>query len=313
MQINPQTLQTEFAKMQSWDDLRFFLAIAHHGSLAGAARALRVNHSTVYRRLNAFESVTGARMFERLPTGYVLTEAGEDMLQNAGRVGELMDELQRRIVGRDYRLIGTIRITTTDTLAEDFLHPHLKEFQALYPGIVLELVTDNLFFDLSRRDADVALRPTDDPPAHLVGRNIASVGWAVYASADYLGKRRPPRRISDLAQHAIICGDDNLAAVPAVRWMRAQVPASTIVYRASSFAAQCAAARAGFGLALLPCVLATASPELKRVLGPIKALATGLWILTHADLRDTARIRAFMTFMTDAIRQDQGRLAGRRS
>ncbi len=298
--------------MQSWDDLRFFLAIAHHGSLAGAARALRVNHSTVYRRLNAFESAAGARMFERLATGYVLTDAGEDMLESAARVGELMDELDRRLVGRDYRLSGTIRLTTTDTLAEYFLHPHLKEFRASYPGIVLELVTDNVFFDLSRRDADVALRPTDDPPPHLVGRNLASVGWAVYGSADYLIDQRPPRRISDLARHAIICGDDSLAAVPAVRWLRTQVPASAIVYRASSFAVQFAAARAGLGLALLPCVLATSAPELKRVLGPIKALATGLWLLTHADLRETTRIRAFMAFMTDAIRRDQGRLAGRR-
>ncbi len=298
--------------MQSWDDLRFFLAVAHHGSLAGAARALRVNHSTVYRRLNAFESAAGVRLFERLPTGYVLTDAGEDMLASVSRVGELVDELERRLMGRDYRLSGNIRITTTDTLVEYFLHPHLKRFRALYPGIVLELATDNLFFDLSRRDADVALRPTDDPPSHLVGRNLASLAWAIYGSSDYLNGQRSPRGVNDLARHAIIGGDDSLAAVPAVRWLRAQVPTSAIVYRASSFAVQFAAARAGFGLALLPCVLATSAPDLKRVLGPIKELTTGLWLLTHADLRDTARIRTFMAFLTDAIRGDQGRLTGRR-
>ncbi len=297
--------------MQSWDDLRFFLSVAHQGSLAGAARALGVNHSTVFRRLNALESAAGVRLFDRLPSGYVLTEAGEDMLVSATRVADLMDDLNRRLVGRDYRLSGTIRLTTTDTLTEHFLHPHLRSFQLRYPDIVLEVVTGNAFFDLSRREADVALRPGDDPPTHLVGRNLATVAWAVYGSRDYLDERRPPRRTSDLVHHAIIGGDDSLAEVPAVRWLRQQVPESTIVYRASTFSTQFAAARAGFGLALLPCVLADSAPELRRVLGPIKALATGLWLLTHTDLRDTARIRAFMTFMTDAVRGDRDQLSGR--
>lgn len=296
--------------MQSWDDLKFFLGVARYRSLAGAARALGVNHSTVFRRLNALESRAGARLFERLPGGYVLTEAGEYLFATATRVDELIDDLNRKLTGRDYRLSGTIRLTTTDTMAESFLHPHLREFQRLYPDIVLELVTDNVFYDLSRREADVALRPTDDPPQHLVGRKLATVGWAVYGSSDYLREHGAPRQTPDLARHAIICGDGSLAGVPSVRWLRAQTPESAIVYRASSFAAQCAAAKAGCGLALLPCVLADPAAELKRVLGPIKSLATGLWLLTHPDLRDTARIRAFMTFMKDATRKDQARLAG---
>lgn len=296
--------------MQNWDDLRFFLAIARCGSLAGAARALGVNHSTVFRRLNALESASGVRLFERLPTGYVLTEGGEEMLESAAHVSELMDDLNRRLVGRDYRLSGTIRLTTTDTLAESFVHPHLKAFQALHPDVVLEVVTDNLFFDLSRREADVALRPADNPPEHLLGRNLATVAWSVYGSNDYLGERRAPRRKQDLAKHAIICGDDSLAGVPAVRWFRSLVPESAIVYRASSFGVQFAAAKAGCGLAVLPCVLADPAPELKRVLGPIKELNSGLWLLTHSDLRETIRIRAFTAFMTEAIKRDRPRLAG---
>ncbi len=297
--------------MQDWNDLRYFLAIARAGSLAGAARALRVNHSTVFRRLNALESAAGVRLFERLPQGYELTEAGEEMFSSAAQVHELMDALERRLVGRDYRLGGTIRLTTTDTLAAHFLHPHLQRFRARYPGIVLELVTDNVLFDLSKREADVALRPADNPPPHLVGRDLARVAWAVYGSPDYLGGRQTLRGSADLAGHSIIAGDDGLASVPAVRWLRAQVPDQAIVYRASSFSAQLAAARFGIGLALLPCVLGDPTPDVERVLGPIEALTTGLWLLTHADLRDTARIRAFMTFMTDAIRSDEALLAGR--
>ncbi|MBT8079274.1 MAG: LysR family transcriptional regulator [Gammaproteobacteria bacterium] len=303
-------MQLELAFLQNWDDLRFFLAIARHGSLAGAARELQVNHSTVFRRLNALENAYGVRLFERLPTGYVLTEGGEDLLERAARVGELMDDLNRRLVGRDYRLSGTIRLTTTDTLAESFLHLHLKRFHDLHPDIVLEVVTDNLFFDLSRREADVALRPADNPPEHLLGRELATVAWGVYGSIDYLAERRAPRRKQDLAQHAIISGDDSLAGVPAIRWLKSQVPESAVIYRSSSFGVQFAAAKAGCGLAVLPCILADPSPELTRVLGPIRDLASGLWLLTHTDLRDTVRIRAFMEFMTEAIRGDRARLAG---
>ncbi len=310
MQNNYKIMQAIFAKMQNWDDLRYFLAIARDGSLAGAARTLQVNHSTVFRRLNALEESSGVRLFERLPTGYRLTEAGEDLLESAANVGEIMDDLSRRLVGRDYRLSGTIRLTTTDTLAESFLHPLLKKFNSLHPEIVLEVATNNLFFDLGRRDADVALRPADEAPQHLLGRNLATVAWALYGSISYLGERKAPRTEQELAQHAISCGDDSLAGVPAVRWLRARVPEGAIVYRASSFSAQFAAAKAGFGVALLPCVLADSTPELTRVIGPIEPLASGLWLLTHTDLRDTVRIRAFMEFLTEAIQEERARLAG---
>ncbi len=302
--------QLIFAEMQNWDDLRFFLAIARSGTLAGAARALRVNHSTVFRRLNALEAGTGVRLFERLPAGYVLTEAGEETYARAARMHELMDELDRRLSGRDYRLSGAVRLTTTDTLATHFLHPLLAGFRERYPGIALELVTGNVFFDLSRREADVALRPADNPPPHLVGRDLAKVGWAVYASPGYLAGRTAVQGASDLAEHTVVAGDDTLAGVPAMRWLRERVPESAIAYRAGSFAMQCAAARAGIGLALLPCVLADPVDDLQRVLGPVEALSSGLWLLTHLDLRDTARIRAFMSFMTDAIRRERARLAG---
>lgn len=298
------------AFVQNWNDIKVFLAIARHGSLAGAARALRVNHSTVFRRLNALESAAGVRLFDRQARGYLLTTAGEDMLESAGRMGELVDDLDRRLAGRDYRLSGTLCVTTTDTLAGSFLNPHLKAFRTRYPGIVLQVVTADAFFDLARREADVALRPGNDPPAYLLGRNLATVGWALYGAADYLSGRRAPRRLSDLARHALISGDDSLAAVPAVRWLRRRAPASAIVYRANSFGVQFAAARAGCGLALLPCVVADSAPELVRVIGPIKALASGLWLLAHPHLRNTARVRVFMSFISDAIRAERTRLAG---
>lgn len=293
-----------------WDDLRTFLAIARAGSLAGAARALGVNHSTVFRRLNALEADLGVRLFERLPGGYALTAAGEEMRASAERIEEEMLGLARRVVGRDVRLTGTLRVTTTDTLAQGLLGPHLAAFRAAYPGIVVELITANTFFDLSRREADVALRPSRHPDAGMVGRRLAQIAVAVYGGRRYLEAAGWPGDTSELAGHALISGDETLSHLPAVRWLAERAPDGAVALRCNSWLTQLAAARAGIGLAALPCFLGDAWPDLVRVLPPDPAAASELWLLTHPDLRRTARVRAFMDRIAAALRAERPRLEG---
>ena len=172
-----------------WNDLRSFLAIARAGSLQGAARILGVNHSTVFRRLNALEARLKVRLFDRSARGYGLTGAGEHMLASAERVEDEILGLERRLLGGDVRLAGTLRVTTTDTLAHGLLGPHLRAFQAAYPAIELELVTGNAFFDLSKREADVALRPSRHPGDAMVGRRLGEIAVALYGTPDYLAAR----------------------------------------------------------------------------------------------------------------------------
>lgn len=291
----------------NWDDLRLFLAIADAGSLAGAARALGVNHSTVFRRLNAFEERLGVRLFERQASGYVLTVAGEEMRASAARVEAEIDRLDRRIAGRDLRLEGPLAVTTTDTLMLLFLGPHLRAFHDAYPGIRLELLLDIQYVNLSKRLADVAIRPTLTPPETLVGRRVAEIAVAPYASRDYLAGRDA----GDLASLDWLMVDDTLAHLALAKWPARHLANVNVVLRSNNLMGLTTAAAHGFGATLIPCFMGDAEEALVRLAEPIGDAATALWLLTHEDLRHTARVRAFMDFMADAIAADAGRLDGR--
>ena len=295
-----------------WNDLRYFAAVSRSGSLAGAARALGVNHSTVFRRIKSLERSLAVRLFDRTHDGYVLTAEGEEMMVTALGVEEAITGLDRRMSGKDYRLSGSIRVTTTDTIGSGFLQPHLHAFRQAYPGIELELVISNAFFSLSKREADIAIRPTRSPPEELVGRRLANLAWAVYAGVGYLETHPRPRRVEDLADHDHVAGDDSLGHLEVTRWRRRHVADGRVVLRSNSVGAQCAAARAGLGIAVLPCFVADPFPDLVRVLPPVADLASELWALTHPDLRHTARVRAFMEVLRESVAADRRLLEGGR-
>ncbi|MCL4765508.1 MAG: LysR family transcriptional regulator [Hyphomicrobiaceae bacterium] len=294
------------AQHANWDDLRLFLAVARAGSLSGAARALGVNHSTVFRRVGAFEEAIEVRLFERLPSGYVLTEAGEEMLETALRVEAEISELDRKIAGQDLRLSGTVRITTVDMLALGLLPRHLAAFHAAYPGIELEVVATNAAVSLSRREADVALRVSNQPPETLVGRRVGRLVFAAYgAAAATDGTADVP-----LAERDWIGFDSDHEAL--VRRFADFLPETRPIFRANSVAVAIAAAKAGIGLAPLPCGIADLEPDLVRVAPLPDDFMRDLWLLTHEDLRRTARIRAFLDFLAAALTAEAPLLEGQR-
>lgn len=289
-----------------WDDLRYVLAVAEAGSLAGAARELRVNHSTVLRRIAAFEQQLALRLFERLPTGYVLTPGGEELVAAARSISGTVTELERRIAGQDLRLSGTLRITATDTLMGSILPEILAEFGEAHPGIALEVAVSNLMLNLTKRDADVALRTADNPPATLVGRRVGKIAFAIYGAPAYLSLHDH----ADLAEHRWVGPDDTLGGTSVARWMQAKLPKSEIALRADSLLAMQQAAVAGLGLVALPCYLGDSVPALTCVRRPMPEMETALWILTHEDLRAAARIRAFTEFAYGAFRKRRALLEG---
>lgn len=290
----------------NWDDLRVFLAIARAGGLSGAARALGVNHSTVFRRLNEFEQRVGARLFERLASGYALTAAGEDMRAVARRLEEEIEGLDRRLGGQDVRLTGTLRATAPDTISSYLLGPHLAGFAAAYPGIQVELDMANATFNLSKREADVAVRPTRRPPPNLVGRRLCTIAFAAYASPAYIKKAKKS------GTERWLSPDDSMAHIPSAQWLAKNKPDATVPFRANSYLALAVAAAAGIGVVHLPCFVADRNPALRRVMDPDPELSSELWLLTHEDLRRTARVRAFMDFMAEAILKDRALLEGTR-
>jgi DNA-binding transcriptional LysR family regulator len=291
-------------ELLSLDDLKLVRAVGTAGSLTGAARQLALDHSTAFRRLNAAEQRLGARLFERARDGYTPTPAGELALATAARLLDDLTELERRVAGEDVHPSGPVRVTTPDTLAA-LLGGIFVDLRAHRPAIVIELIVANSFLALRKRDADIAVRPARTAPDALTGRQVANVATAFYAAPSRLDRDLP------LAQHAWIGFAESLRHLPSAKWIGANVPPQRIVYRADSLLAVTAAARAGMGVAALPCYLGDADPQLRRVQEPCRELDVPLWLLTHPDLKRVARIRAVLDFLAQRITERRALIEGR--
>lgn len=284
-----------------WDDLKVFNAVVSTGSLSAASNRLGVNHSTVFRRLQRLESSVGARLFDRLPEGYVLTPVGEEFKIHAERIGDEVNALQLRLSGADFKPGGTIRLTAPDNIAYTYLPAYLEEFCRSYPDIRIELVVGGTSLDLTRREADLAVRATKKPPGHLIGRKICSLAWAFYASPDYLAAHDGPHRQSELKDHKLIGGEGATASLAAMRWLEKR-HATQIVARCNTLNAMSALAVAGLGVALLPDD--QQKPELERLFPVRPAEFSDLWVLTHPELRHTERIRLLVKHLVKSMRED---------
>lgn len=277
-----------------WDDFRLVKVIAEHRALGPAADALKLNHSTVFRKLNALEEQLGTRIFERSRNGYALTSAGEEMLMIAGQMAEAVYDFERRIAGMDARPTGELRVTTTDTIYSHLLAPIFAGFREQYPGITLDVIVESRVFNLSRRDADVAIRASVEPPETLVGRRISSMGWAPYAPESR--GIVPDQNVFETDEKWVGFGDPVSGSV-AGRWFGARIPASKLVLTVNSVASVASSVQSGIGLGLLPCFVGDQTPGLIRIGEPVKEASTALWILTHADLRRSVRTRAFLDYV----------------
>jgi len=296
-----------------WNELRLVLAIARAGGLTGAAQALGIDHSTAFRRLAAIEGRLGQQLFERLPGGaYEPGPVAERMVAAAERMEDEALAFARDIAGRDHRLTGRLRVTSSETLAHRALMPHLAALRRAHPGIVVEVTVDNRVLSLTRREADVALRPMRPKEGDLWGRKLADVAWTVYGAPAYLKDHGALTRPADLRAHAVIGWDEMATGINAAEWLAAAAPVSAVVYRTNSLINQFAAAKAGIGLAVLPCYLGDPDPELTRAWPkPLPELARELWIVTHADLRRTARVRAFFDVVGEGLAGERALFEGR--
>ena len=292
-----------------WDDLQYVLAVADAGSLAGAAQVLRVNRTTVLRRINAFERTHGVRLFERVPSGYVLTANGRDLLAAARALENTILTLERKIAGEDQRAEGIVHLTTTDTLLASILPVHLTAFRREHPGIILDVAVSNTLLNLAKRDADIAIRPVIEPPETLTGRRVCAVAFAVYASSDYASAITAK---TSLANQAWLAPSAALAHTSVARWMNDVVPHTARVSTFDSLLTMKDMCAAGAGLAALPCYLGDTDPRLKRVRPPIKEMTTALWVLTHPDLVRAARYRLSLKFMAEALATERPLIEGHR-
>lgn len=277
-----------------WDDFRLVKIIAEHRALGPAAEALKLNHSTVFRKLNTLEEQLGTRIFERSRNGYVLTAAGEEMLMIASQMAEAVYDFERRVAGMDARPTGELRVTTTDTIYSHLLASIFAAFREQYPGITLDVIVESRALNLSKRDADVAIRASVEPPETLVGRRIATMAWAPYAPAGHV--LAEGASVFDSDEKWIGFGDP-VSSSTAGRWFAARVPPSKLVLSVNSVASVATSIQSGIGLGMLPCFLGDQTPGLKRAGDLVRDASSALWVLTHADLRRSVRTRAFLDFV----------------
>lgn len=273
----------------NWADLRILLAVARARTLTAAAQTLGLDQTTVSRRLEQLEESVGSPLLIRDRKGVQLTSAGERLVRAAEQMETAVVDAERAIVGRDQNLAGTLRVTLPDMLAQH--HADLfADFVDHYPGLQLELSIGYTQRSLARREADVALRFTRKPEAQLFGRKLVRFAYAPYAApalVNRVGTRAPLERLPWLGW------DPAVGARATERWMRKHVPRATIVARFDAGPALHAAVTAGLGAAIMPCVYGDAA-GLMRLRPPFPELGYDLWVLTHEDLRRTARVRAFI-------------------
>ena len=289
--------------MFDWSDLRYFLAVAREGSSLAAARALRVNQSTVHRRLVELEKRLGCPLVERHPSGYRLTEYGKELQPYAERVEQAASALLRHAATFDKGMSGAVRLTCSTAIAYRLMRSELLDkFHKRHPGIKIELLMTERVLDLSNGEADVAIRGGEAREEALVGKRIANVPWAVYASRSYLECNGRPRTPEDINRHSIIEFTGELAALAAARWLPSKAPRARISGQVSNVPSVLLAVKSGGGLAPLPAPLADLDQDLVRVIGPIPELDYPIYLLTHRDLRKIPRIATFFYYFLSRLR-----------
>ena len=293
--------------MKNWDDIRYFLAVARGGSVRSAADALNVNHSTVLRRIGQLEDDLGAHVFDKLPSGYQLTAAGEEILELAERMETTSTQLETRVFGRDQSLSGQLRVALPSSLATDLLMPDLAEFSSRHPEIDLELLTSYEPVNLTKRQADVAIRLVYDRtmlPPHLFGVQLQVVHRGAYLSRDLLAETRAQ---PDMKVRWLLKAEDG--APP--DWAQPDTLAiESSPIRFTELQTKVAAVKASMGLTILPCFIGDTEPSLVRVPESKTHLYGTLWLLTHGETRKTKRVRLFAEFIKARLADRGPSLAG---
>lgn len=295
-------LQQPMQQGMNWNDLRYFLALAQQGSVSAAGRSLNVEHTTVARRISALEKQLGSRLFDRLPSGYEMTQVAENLYPHAIAMETLMQVADREVMGMDSQLSGSLKLTASYDVFSRLVTHQLHRFTDQYPGIELEMLSSTSLADLSSREADIALRLSPNPPEYLIGRKVLPLRHGLYASAEYLNKKRSSEKL-------VLWEHDRKSP----KWVSDHFANARCVIRANEIMTMMESVRNHFGIARLPCYIGDADPSLRRLDLPLTPSDWGIWVLSHVDLRSTARVRVCREFLIDTLEQQRDLVEGLQS
>ncbi len=296
--------------MPGWEDLRYFLAVARAGSLAGAGRALGVQHTTVARRVSQLEDALGVALITRTPDGVLLTSAGEVARVRAEAIEAEMSSLALTVQGADQKVEGAVRVTVSEGFS-GFLVRRLGPLKAKHPKLDILVLASNRTYDLARGEADIAIRMTPPTDGDLTARKLAVSAWSVYAAKGYLAGRATPRSLEDLGTHPLIGFDETLRNVCGAVWLREHGFEDRVVLRTNSISSALNAALGAVGIALLPCMTAGDEPALVRVVNDV-ITSRAFWLVTHPDVARSARVRVVLDFIVEMVEAERGLIEGSR-
>lgn len=294
----------------NWNNIRYFLAVARTGKVSTAAKRLSVDHTTVSRRISSLEGELGESLFNRLPRGYQLTEAGERLLPFAEQMESQSLALRADISGKTTLTTGTVRVASPEGLGSQFICNHLNSFYARHPEIELELVAEMRAISLSKREADIALTLTPPRRGRLKVVKAASYRLKLYASTGYISKQRPIVRPIDLKGHPFIAYINDLQPYPELNQLEDRLPDPRVIFRCTNVTGQINAVINGMGLALLPAFMADEVATLVPLFPDQIFQDRDLWLIVHEDLRPIARVDAVYSYLRDLFSQQKQKLLG---
>lgn len=288
-----------------WNDLKVVLAVARAGSLVQAAPLLGTSHPTLHRRLKAIESCLNATLFQRDKRGHQPTEAAGELIALAQHIEGEMHRIGLQMAKLQQEPMGKVRLTTPDTLMQTLVAPLLAGLRQKFSSLTLEVSCSDAMYDLTQREADVALRAGSTPPENLIGYKVGTIAVCAYAPIDWTDAS-----FSEATHFPWIVPDDNLRHLASAAWLHEQGLTKHPAARGNSLSSIAAMAQAGIGLALLPCYLGDTSPNLRRLNSPMPALASDLWILTHSELRKVQRVRNLIEHLREGLQAQRALLEG---
>ena len=284
---------------ENWDDMRFVLAVAETGTVSGAARRLGVNHATVLRRVAAFEDRHGVEVFERTSKGYLVRPEYARMMDATRDVGSAVQSVAHLLSGTQAPLVGTVRVSSTDTFCQVVLPRLVEAFHNDVSGVKIALISTNAYSDFSRSHADIALRPAQSLSDDMVGDMAARLGFGIYARPE-----APDMWLGMTGQ---------LTRAAAAGWMAENVAADRIVGAADSFMVLAQMARQGLGRVVLPCPVGEATSGLIRLDRPGELPSVPIWVACHVDMAGVSRVAAVRRFLVTGLEARAEALAGHRA
>ncbi len=294
-----------YATPYNWDDLRFFLAVARSGRLTAAARQLGAEHTTVSRRITNLENDMNAKLFERRPQGYSLTEQGNKLLVCAEEMESVAISAQGEISGSDYALSGAVRIGSPEGFGTYFLAPSLAKLSLIHRDLDIQLIARPRVFSLSKREADIAISLERPREGRLHSRKLTDYTLSLFASVDYLATMPAPRNLEELNEHRIIGYIDDLIFTPELDYLPEVSKSLHPKLSSTSVVAQMESTKAGAGICILPAFMAANEPDLVQILPDQVQLTRSFWLIIHSDMRQLARIKTVGDFIANEIRSNR--------